>query len=53
MPLPVRLTESLERLPISTRRGGPAAPLESVLAETGTTALVVLHKGKLTFDHYP
>jgi CubicO group peptidase (beta-lactamase class C family) len=51
--LPARLVGGLERLPISTGKGGPAAPLEKLLAETGTTALVVLHKGRLAFDHYP
>ena len=51
--LPPRLVGGLERLPISTGKGGPAAPLENLLAETGTTALVVLHKGRVGFDHYP
>jgi CubicO group peptidase (beta-lactamase class C family) len=40
--------------PITTRsrRGPVSAPLEAVLDETGTTALVVVAKGRLVYEHY-
>jgi CubicO group peptidase (beta-lactamase class C family) len=41
------------RLPVRARRGEPPTALAPLLADTGTTALVVLDRGRLAWEHYP
>jgi len=41
------------RLPVTARRGAAPVPLAPLLAETGTTALVVLDRGRVAWEHYP
>jgi len=43
----------LSGLPITLRVNGPARPLARALADTGTTALVVVNGGSLVWEHYP
>jgi len=43
----------LSGLPITPRAGVPAQPLARVLADTGTTALLVVNGGSLIWEHYP
>jgi CubicO group peptidase (beta-lactamase class C family) len=52
--LPIRpLPGGLDSLPIQTSTGEPALPLAKLLADSGTTALVVLHQGHVVWEHYP
>ena len=53
MALPIQLESDLDRLPISTGKGKPEVPLEHLLVNTGTTALVVLNGGQIVWEHYP
>jgi CubicO group peptidase (beta-lactamase class C family) len=41
------------RLAVTVRRGEPPVALAPLLADTGTTALVVLDRGSLAWEHYP
>jgi CubicO group peptidase (beta-lactamase class C family) len=43
----------LEELAVQTGSNGPMVALPRLLADTGTTALVVLHQGRLAWEHYP
>ncbi len=43
----------LSQLMVAPRPGEPQQPLSRVLSETGTTAIVVLHEGLLSWEHYP
>jgi len=43
----------LSGLPITPRADAPAQPLTRVLADSGTTAMVVLNHGQLVWQHYP
>jgi CubicO group peptidase (beta-lactamase class C family) len=43
----------LSQLLVTTRPGAPQQPLSQLPSETGTTAIVVLHEGRLTWEHYP
>ncbi len=56
-PTPVALPSApatrLDRLPIRTRQSPTALPLASLLAETGTTALLVMRRGRVVWEHYP
>ena len=42
----------LAGLMVAPRPGLPQQPLSRLLAETGTTAIVVLHDGRLAWEHY-
>ena len=46
-------TVNFARLPVKPRRDEPEVPLAGLLAESGTTALVILDAGSLTWEHYP
>lgn len=43
----------LSQLVVTPRPGAPQQPLSRVLADSETTAMVVLHHGELTWEHYP
>ncbi|MFZ1908136.1 MAG: serine hydrolase [Burkholderiales bacterium] len=43
----------LARLPVTVRAGTPQVALAPLLADTGTTALVVLDRGRVAWEHYP
>jgi CubicO group peptidase (beta-lactamase class C family) len=43
----------LSELMVTPRSGAPQQPLARVLSESDTTAIVVLHDGQLTWEHYP
>jgi len=53
MALPVQCGSGLDRLPISTGKVEPEMLLVNLLVETGTTALVVLNRGRIVWEHYP
>ena len=42
----------LSALPITPRADAPAQPLARVLADSGTTAMVVVNHGQLVWEHY-
>ncbi len=44
--------QDLSALPIMPRLDAPAQPLARVLAESGTTAMVVVNHGRLVWEHY-
>jgi CubicO group peptidase (beta-lactamase class C family) len=48
-----RPTVDFARLSVTARHGEPEIALASLLAESGTTALVVLDAGRLAWEHYP
>jgi CubicO group peptidase (beta-lactamase class C family) len=52
-PLPIKLASEIGRMPISMARTGAVSPLADILAESGTTALLVLHRGNLAWETYP
>jgi CubicO group peptidase (beta-lactamase class C family) len=53
-PLPPHpFARRLESLPVTARAGAQPVPLAEHLAATGTTAFVVLHRGRLVWEHYP
>jgi CubicO group peptidase (beta-lactamase class C family) len=53
-PLPAAATaRDLFGLQVAARRGEPRVALGQLLGDTGTTALVVLHDGKIVWEHYP
>jgi CubicO group peptidase (beta-lactamase class C family) len=41
------------RLPVTARRSEAPTALAPLLADTGTTALVVLDQGRIAWEHYP
>jgi CubicO group peptidase (beta-lactamase class C family) len=43
----------LSDLPVAPRPDSPPRPLARVLADTGTTAIVVLNRGRVVWEHYP
>jgi CubicO group peptidase (beta-lactamase class C family) len=43
----------LDKLVVQVRANEPKVALPKLLANTGTTALVVLHNGRLAWEHYP
>jgi CubicO group peptidase (beta-lactamase class C family) len=51
--LPVQIADGLDQLPISIGKAEPACFLSNLLADTGTTALVVLNRGFIVWEHYP
>jgi CubicO group peptidase (beta-lactamase class C family) len=51
--LPLHPANGLDQLPIPTGKADPALPLANVLTNTGTTALVVLHRGHVAWEYYP
>jgi CubicO group peptidase (beta-lactamase class C family) len=51
--LPVDPATGLDRLPIKTRQSAAALPLAQLLTETGTTALLVMRRGRVVWEHYP
>jgi len=42
----------LSELPIPARAGAPVQPLARLLAESGTTAMLVVNGGRLVWEHY-
>jgi CubicO group peptidase (beta-lactamase class C family) len=50
---PVPRPAPLEQLTVPARSGGARQALPKLLADTGTLALVVLHEGRLAWEHYP
>lgn len=52
-PLPVDPVSGLDRLAICAGTAAGTIPLGQLLADTGTTALVVLRAGRLAWEHYP
>lgn len=44
---------ALDKLDVPVRANEPRKPLVKLLADTGTTALVVLHRGEIAWEHYP
>jgi len=52
-PVPKAAREKdLSQLMVTPRAGVPQQPLSHLLTESGTTAIVVLHDGRLTWEHY-
>ena len=51
--LPALRRLDLERLEIAVRAGQPTQGLGSLLADSGTTALVVVHGGQIVWECYP
>ena len=51
--LPIQLASGLAELPISPGKADPALPLVNLLVDTGTTALVVLNRARIVWEHYP
>jgi CubicO group peptidase (beta-lactamase class C family) len=45
--------KDLSRLMVTPRAGVAQQPLSRLLADSGTTAIVVLHDGRLTWETYP
>jgi CubicO group peptidase (beta-lactamase class C family) len=48
-----KIQRDFSDLQVASRAGAPRQPLARTLAESGTTAIVVLHDGQLVWEHYP
>lgn len=52
-PLPVQPAGGLDGLVVRTGKPAVAVPLTQLLVQTGTTALIVMHAGRIAWEHYP
>lgn len=51
--LPVNPIDGLDRMPVRAGRSAQMQPLAQLLQQTGTTALLVVHRGRIVAELYP